>query len=368
VIVGSERLNEYLPLILNKKVGLVGNPSSMVGQTHIVDTLLSLKIDLVKIFSPEHGFRGDADAGEKVNSNIDAKTGLPIVSLYGRHKKPTAEDLKGLDFMIFDIQDVGARFYTYISTLHYIMESCANNNVQLIVLDRPNPNGFYVDGPVLNPKYKSFVGMHPVPVVHGMTIGEYAKMINGENWLPNSMQCQLTVIPCQGWDHSKFYRLPVKPSPNLPNMLSVYLYPSLCFFEGTVVSVGRGTNWPFQVIGHPNFTSKFSFTPAPNFGSKNPKLNGKKCSGVNFVEQGLSVMQNQKQIQLNWFIELYKVLNLEEKFFLSNNFINLLSGDSDFKQQVIAGESEELIRARWEPKLGKFKTIRKQYLLYSDFE
>ncbi|MFK8044879.1 MAG: exo-beta-N-acetylmuramidase NamZ domain-containing protein [Crocinitomicaceae bacterium] len=368
VSVGSERLDEYLPMILDKKVGLVGNLSSRVGQSHLVDTLLSLEVELVKIFSPEHGFRGEADAGEKVNSNTDIKSGLPIVSLYGRHKKPTAEDLDGLDFLIFDIQDVGARFYTYISTLHFVMEACARNNVKLIVLDRPNPNGFYVDGPVLNPKYKSFVGMHPVPIVHGMTIGEYARMINGEHWLPNSIQCNLTVIKCSGWDHSKFYRLPIKPSPNLPNMLSVYLYPSLCFFEGTVVSVGRGTNWPFQIIGHPSFNSEFSFTPIPNFGSKNPKLNGVKCKGVNFVEQGLSVLQNQKQIQLSWFIEFYKVLDLKEKFFLSNNFINLLAGDSSFKRQIINGESEALIRARWQPKLDQFKTIRKQYLLYADFK
>ena len=368
ILVGAQRFELYVPILDGKTVGFVGNQSSLVANTHTIDTLLSQDIKLVKIFSPEHGFRGKADAGEKVSSEIDKKTGLPIVSLYGSNKKPTGSDLKGIDIIIFDIQEVGARFYTYVSTLHLVMEACAENNVQLIVLDRPNPNGFYVDGPILNPKYKSFVGMHPVPIVHGMSIGEYAKMINGEKWLANNVVCDLKVIPCLDWDHSKYYQLPIKPSPNLPNMLSVYLYPSLCLFEGTVVSVGRGTDWPFQIAGHPEFKSgDFTFIPKSTEGAKNPKLNGQKCQGINFTESGLSVLQNQNQIQLSWFINFYEELNLKDQFFLSNNFINLLSGNSTFKSMVIAGKTEAEIRASWEPELTIFKAQRKKYLLYSDF-
>ena len=365
---GAERVDEYISLLDGKTVGFVGNQSSVINGVHVVDTLLAHGVKIAKIFSPEHGFRGTADAGEKVNSGKDISTGLPIVSLYGSHKKPTANDLLGIDIIVFDIQDVGARFYTYISTIHYVMEACAENNISLLVLDRPNPNGFYVDGPVLKTKYKSFIGLHPVPIVHGLSIGEYAKMINGENWLANNLECDLTVMTCENWDHSKFYSLPIKPSPNLPNMLSVYLYPSLCLFEGTVVSVGRGTDWPFQVIGHPKFnSSEFSFVPEPNMGAKNPKLKGEKCNGINFAESGLSVLQNQNQIQISWFIDVYKQLNLEEKFFLSNNFINLLTGDKDFKAMVIAGNSEQEIRDSWEPELTNYKSVRKKYLLYPDF-
>ena len=369
VSVGAANFDSYLPLLVNKKVALVGNHSSLVEKTHLVDTLLALEVDLVKIFSPEHGFRGEADAGEKVNSRQDNKTGLPIISLYGSHKKPTIDDLQGVEVVVFDIQDVGARFYTYISTLHLVMEACAEQKIKLLVLDRPNPNGFYVDGPVLNPAFKSFVGMHPVPIVHGLTVGEYAQMINGENWLPNELICDLTVVKCHNWDHSKLYRLPVKPSPNLPNMLSVYLYPSLCLFEGTVVSVGRGTDFPFQVIGHPRYNnSDFSFIPKPTVGAKSPKLEGVKCNGINFIESGLSVMQNQKQLQLKWFLEFYKDLTLKDRFFLSNNFINLLVGDAEFKTMVLAGKTEADIRASWEPALANYKKKRKRYLLYMDFE
>lgn len=369
VTVGAARFNLYLDQLGDKRVGIVGNQSSVVNHVHLVDTLLAYKVEIIKIFSPEHGFRGEADAGEKVNSEVDLKTGIPIVSLYGKHKKPTPADLSGIDVLLFDIQDVGARFYTYISTLHLVMEACAENNVKLLVLDRPNPNGFYVDGPVLDMKFKSFVGMHPVPIVHGLSIGEYAQMINGENWLSGTQKCDLTVVPCHNWDHSKFYKLPIKPSPNLPNMLSVYLYPSLCLFEGTVVSVGRGTDWPFQIIGHPLFSnSNFSFTPNPNFGAKSPKLKGEKCNGINFTESGLNVLQNQHQLQISWFIQFYKALNLKEKFFLSNNFIDLLAGDSSLKKMILKEASEAEIRQSWEPKLTEFKTIRKRYLLYDDFE
>ena len=281
VTVGAESISDYIQDLENKKVAVVGNQSSLVNGVHLVDTLISLNIDVVKVFSPEHGFRGKADAGEKVKSGIDSKTGLSIISLYGSNKKPKAEQLKGVDVVLFDIQDVGARFYTYISTLHYVMEACAENNIKLIVLDRPNPNGHYVDGQVLNPKYKSFVGMHQVPVVHGMTIGEYAQMINGENWLKNEIKCDLKVVNVKGWDHTQFYKLPIKPSPNLPNMLSIYLYPSLCFFEGTVVSVGRGTSFPFQVVGHPKFgEATFNFTPKPTSGAKHTKLENEKCFGI----------------------------------------------------------------------------------------
>ncbi len=368
VEIGASRFDLYLNKIKGKKVALVGNQSSRVGKRHLVDILIDKNVDLVKLFSPEHGFRGEADAGEKVDSGVDNKTGLPIVSLYGKHKKPTWSDFKGIDIVLFDIQDVGARFYTYISTLHYVMEACAEQKKKIIVLDRPNPNGFFVDGPILESNYKSFVGMHPVPIVHGLTIGEYARMINGEKWLGSNEICDLEVVPCKGWDHNKFYKLPIPPSPNLPNMLSVYLYPSLCLFEGTVVSVGRGTDWPFQVAGHPLFNSgKFTFKPESNFGAKQPKLEGKNCLGINFSESGLNIMQNQKQLQLAWFIEFYEVLNLNNKFFLSNNFINLLSGSDQFKKSILSGDSESQIRESWEPELSNFKITRKQYLLYPDF-
>ena len=368
VKVGASQISEYLNLLENKKVGVVGNQSSLIGEKHLVDSLLSLNIDVVKVFSPEHGFRGKADAGEKVASGIDKKTGLPIISLYGSNKKPRADQLNGVDVLVFDIQDVGARFYTYISTLHYVMEACAENNIDLIVLDRPNPNGHYFDGPILKPKYKSFVGMHKVPVVHGMSIGEYAQMINGEFWLPDSLNCDLTVIKCAGWDHTKFYKLPIKPSPNLPNMLSIYLYPSLCFFEGTVVSVGRGTKTPFQVAGHPKFvTDSFDFKPMPSDGAKHPKLEGKLCYGIDFTTIGLNVVQKQNQIRLNWLLLFYKKLNMKAQFFLKSNFINLLAGSDELKSQIIAGKTESEIRASWQDGLSEFKTVREKYLLYPDF-
>lgn len=369
VTVGAESFSDYLIDLKDKKVAIVGNQSSLVGDVHLVDTLLKLNINVVKVFSPEHGFRGKADAGEKVKSGIDAKTGLPIVSLYGSNKKPKKEQLTGIDVLLFDVQDVGARFYTYISTLHYVMEACAENEIKLIVLDRPNPNGHYVDGPVLELKYKSFVGMHQVPVVHGLTIGEYAQMINGEKWLKNGIKCDLKIIKIKGWNHSKFYKLPIKPSPNLPNMLSIYLYPSLCFFEGTVVSVGRGTKSPFQIVGHPNFDeTRFIFTPKPTDGAKHPKLENQKCFGIDFTKMGVNVIQKQNQIHLSWLIQFYKSLNLGQQFFLKNNFINLLAGSNSLQNQIIKGVSEEEIRASWKKDLDTFKLTRKKYLLYDDFE
>ncbi len=369
VKVGADQTELYLPKLAEKKIAVVGNQTSMIGQTHLVDSLLNLGVNVVSVFSPEHGFRGQADAGEKVKSGLDSKTGLPIVSLYGSNKKPKPEQLKGIDLILFDIQDVGARFYTYISTLHYVMEACAEAKIELIVLDRPNPNGHYVDGPVLKPDYKSFVGMHPVPIVHGLTIGEYAQMINGEKWLNNQAECDLTVIKVKGWDHNQFYKLPTKPSPNLPNMLAIYLYPSLCLFEGTVVSVGRGTPHPFQVIGHPSFSKdSFAFTPVPTAGAKHPKLENNKCFGIDFTQQGVDIIRSQRQINLNWMLLFYKQLNLKSGFFLKNNFINLLAGTNELKAQILSGATEAEIRASWSDDLKNYLIIRQKYLLYDDFK
>lgn len=368
VKVGAQRTELYLSFLKDKNVGVVGNQSSMIENVHLVDSLILSGVKVKKVFSPEHGFRGKADAGEKVKSGVDLKTGLPIVSLYGSNKKPTAEQLRGLDVLLFDIQDVGARFYTYISTLHYIMEACAENNIELIVLDRPNPNGHYVDGPVLDLKYKSFIGMHPIPVVHGMSIGEYANMIHGEKWV-KAEGLNFKVIKCEGWNHSKFYKLPIKPSPNLPNMTSIYLYPSLCFFEGTIVSIGRGTKYPFQIVGHPNFKGdSYEFTPNPTSGAKYPKLSGESCKGIYLPIIGVNVLQQQNELQLSWLLNFYNDLNLKEKFFLKNDFINLLAGSSQLKTQIISGMTEAEIRATWEKDLNNFKIIRTKYLLYSDFE
>lgn len=364
--VGAEQTQLYLPLIKNKTVGLVVNPTSVIKQTHLVDSLKSIGVNIKAIFAPEHGFRGDAEAGAHIKSGIDSKTGLPVLSLYGSKKKPSKEDLKGVEVVLFDIQDVGARFYTYISTLHYIMEACAENNIPLIVLDRPNPNGFYVDGPVLNPKFKSFVGMHPVPVVHGMTVGEYAKMINGEGWLPDNLKCTLTVIPCKNYSHSTIYNLPIKPSPNLPTPASILLYPSLCFFEGTDVSIGRGTNKPFEVVGKPDFKKgSYQFTPQPIKGvSENPKHNGKLCNGVLLTDFGESYMPIHASLYLTWLIDFYKESPNKEKFF--NSFFDKLAGTNELREQIIAGKTEQQIRNSWEPALTSYKNMRKKYLLYKE--
>ncbi len=367
--VGAENVAAYLPLLEGKSVGVIANQTSMLNDVHLVDTLLALNVNVKRVFSPEHGFRGKADAGEKVKSGIDAKTGLPVASLYGKNKKPKPEVLEDLDVLVFDLQDVGVRFYTYISTMHYIMEAAAENGVEVIVLDRPNPNGFYVDGPVLELKHKSFVGMHPVPIVHGMTVGEYAQMINGEGWLAEGKTCSLTVIPCKDYGHNDFYRLPIKPSPNLPNMEAVYLYPSLCLFEGTVVSIGRGTDSPFQVVGHPDLSKKrFSFTPTSREGAKKPKHQDQLCYGYDLTTFGQVYMRNVKELYLFWVIGMYEDLEDKEDFFLPNKFFNLLAGNSTLMQQIKDEVSVEQIRASWEPKLSQFKTMRKKYLLYPDFE
>lgn len=365
IVIGANQTEKYLPLLTDKKIGIVGNQTSVIfkengGYTHLVDSLLSRNMKIEKVFSPEHGFRGKADAGEKVKDGIDTKTGLPLVSLYGSNKKPTDEQLKGIEMMVFDIQDVGVRFYTYISTLHYVMEACAENNIPLLILDRPNPNGNYVDGSILERSQQSFVGMHPVPIVHGMTIGEYAQMINGENWLANKVKCELMVIKMKNYDHEKNYSLPIKPSPNLPNDQAINLYPSLCFFEGTNVNAGRGTTHQFQVFGSPDLNAEvfnYRYTPTPNDGAKHPKNEGKLCYGMNLTSE-----EKLSQINLGWLIEAYQNTNNKNEFF--NNFFPKLAGTQKLQQQIESGMSERAIKATWQAGLANFQNTRKKYLLY----
>lgn len=364
IIVGANQTNAYLPLLKGQRVGIVANQTSVVfkteAYTHLVDSLLSLNVAVKKVFAPEHGFRGKADAGEVVKDGIDTKTGLPIVSLYGSNKKPSIAQLKDIDVIIFDIQDVGARFYTYISSLHYVMEACAEQNKTLIVLDRPNPNGHYIDGPILEEAHTSFVGMHPVPVVHGLTIGEYAQMINGENWLKNSVKCNLKVITIKNYNRQMAYDLPIKPSPNLPNAQAINLYPSLCFFEGTNVSAGRGTELQFQIYGSP-FLPKtdYTFTPIPNAGAKYPKHENKVCNGYN-----LSNVKHQSALNLSYLITAYKNTTNQSTFFVSNGFFTKLAGTKKLQQQIEAGWSEDKIKATWTSGLNDFMVKRKPYLLY----
>lgn len=359
---GAERTELYLNDLKDKKVGVVGNQSSMIQNTHLVDSLIQLGINVVKVFSPEHGFRGKADAGELIESGVDAKTGLPIVSLYGSNKKPKDEQLKGCDVLLFDIQDVGVRFYTYISTLHYVMEACAENDIPMIVLDRPNPNGHYVDGPVLDMKYKSFVGMHQIPIVHGMTIGEYAQMLNGEKWLDDGVQCELKVIECKNYTHDMFYSLPIPPSPNLRSDRSIELYPSLCLLEATTVTVGRGTDGPFERYGHPDFPeTDFSFVPKSGFGSKSPKHEGKVCNGFN-LKDSLNPFRK-SQLDLSYLVKSNELLN--GKLFVNREkFFNLLAGNNILIKQLSDGKSEEDIRSSWQEGLDAFKIIREKYLIY----
>ena len=317
-IPGASRIELYLTDLQNKNVGIVANQTSIFNNTHLIDTLLSEGVNIKKIFTPEHGFRGSADEGAIINNSIDEKTQLPIISLYGNNKKPNPEQLKDIDILLFDLQDVGVRFYTYISTMTYVMEAAAENNIPIIVLDRPNPNGFYVDGPVLEKENASFVGLHQVPVVYGLTIGEYALMVNGEFWLKDSLQCNLKVIPLGNYDRNAIYELPIKPSPNLPNWESVYLYPSLCFFEGTIVSVGRGTETPFQLYGHPLMNEDFTFTPKQSEGRKAPLLCDQICHGELLIDYAHNYKQNKKELKLTWIINAYNQLKDNEKFF--NNF------------------------------------------------
>ena len=366
VITGAARTEAYLPLLKNKRVALLVNQTATIGETHLVDSLLKLQIRIQKIFSPEHGFRGNADAGEKVGNSVDQRTGLPIVSLYGKHRKADAADLRDVDILIYDIQDVGTRFYTYISSLQELMESAAENNKPLIVLDRPNPNGHYVDGPVLDTAFRSFVGMQSVPLVHGMTVGEYARMLNGEKWLSHGLSCKLTVIPCLQYTHHTFYELPVRPSPNLPNMASIYLYPSICLFEGTPLSLGRGTDKPFQVFGSPLFPKDlYTFTPRSMPGAKEPPLKDQLCYGYDLSGDTKNVLQQTgNQLQLKWVIQAYQLYPQKDKFFTP--FFNKLAGNSTLMQQIKDGKSEQEIRQSWEPALSHFKTLRKKYLLYKD--
>jgi uncharacterized protein YbbC (DUF1343 family) len=356
---GADNYAAYLPLLKDKKVGIVTNQTGILSdKTHVVDFLLEQKINLQKIFAPEHGFRGTADAGEHVVDGKDTKTGLPILSLYGDNKKPKAEQLAGIDVMVFDLQDVGARFYTYISSLHYIMEACAENNIQLIVLDRPNPNGSIVDGPILEKEFTSFIGMHPIPTLHGMTIGEYAQMINGEKWLKNGVQCNLIVIPCLHYNRNMTYSLPVKPSPNLPNDQAINLYASLCLFEGTNVSSGRGTEKQFQIYGSPFLPkSDFSFTPVSNFGSKDPMNKGLLCYG-----EDLTQAPKVHQLELKWLLKAYTTTADKTKFFTS--FFTKLAGTKKLQQQIEVGTPEADIRKSWEKGLSDFKVMRKKYLIY----
>lgn len=386
VITGADRLEVYLPLLKDKAVAVFANQTSVVSNTHLVDTLIKRGVKIVKIFGPEHGFRGNASAGEHVEDGRDKATGLPVISLYGDHKKPTAADFKDVDVIVFDIQDVGVRFYTYISSLEYVMEACLENHKPLLILDRPNPNGFYVDGPVLDKKFKSFIGMQSVPIVYGMTIGEYALMLAGENSLSaaankiNSYNIKtkptadtpfhIQVIKCKNYDHKTKYNLPVNPSPNLRTMGAIYLYPSTCFFEGTIFSEGRGTDKPFQIYGHPNMPKNlFSFTPMPNEGAKSSKCYNQVCYGYDLSGSNEEVLKKvDGKIQLKYILNAYKIFPGKDSFFLKNNFINKLAGNDVFQRQIKLGKTEAEIKKTWQPALVKFKAIRKKYLLYKDFE
>ncbi len=366
ITTGAESINEYLPMLKGKKVAVLSNQTGMIGNTHLVDSLVALKINIVAIMSPEHGFRGDADAGEHVSSSVDAKTGIPIKSLYeGNTGKPSADLMKSIDVLVFDLQDVGVRFYTYLTTMARMMEACAENKVKMIVLDRPNPIGFYVDGPILDMKYKSGVGWLPIPTVHGMTLGELAGMINGEKWLPKGIQCNVTVIKCKNYTHSSMYQLPVKPSPNLPNMRAIYLYPSTCYFEATPVSLGRGTDGPFQLYGHPNMKGyDFKFTPRSIPGAKTPPQLNRECYGVDLRTKPSIDEINKAGINLEYVIDAYKNLNLDDHFFRS--FFELLIGQGYVRKMIEDGKSAAEIKAMWAGDVAKFKIQRKPYLLYPE--
>lgn len=365
LLVGAERVSVWRPLVKNKRVAVVVNPTSRVGVDHLVDVMVEEGVQVQKVFAPEHGFRGEADAGAQIADGTDPSTGLPIVSLYGRNKKPSAEMLADVDVVVFDIQDVGARFYTYISTMHYVMEACAEQGKRVIVLDRPNPNGHIVDGPIRKPDYKSFVAMHPIPIVHGLTVGELAQMINGEGWLKDGRVCDLTVVTAEGWDHATPYTLPVAPSPNLPNQQSILWYPSLCLLEGTPISVGRGTPWPFQVVGFPNPShGEFSFRPVSMPGkATSPKHMGLACYGLD-----LRTEVAPDQFSLALVIGMYRLAAADEKEVFFEPFFTTLAGTPELAQQIQANFTEEEIRWTWAEELATYKRMRKQYLLYSDFE
>ena len=356
LVLGADRIDKILKTINNKKIAVVANQTSRVNDVHLVDTLLSLQQKIISVFSPEHGFRGIEDAGAKIDNEVDLKTGLPIISLYGKNKKPTSDQLKEIDIVVFDIQDVGARFYTYISTLHYVLEACGEDKIKVVVLDRPNPNGHYVDGPILEKEFMSFVGMHQIPIVHGMTIGEYAKMIVGEKWI--KFDCNLEIIEMNNYNRNDFYDLQIKPSPKLPNSKSINLYPSLCLFEGTNVSVGRGTNQPFQHFGSP-FLKFYSyvFQPKSGPGSKFPKHENSTCFGKNLTKYPYL-----NSLNLSWLIEAYNQTNNKEDFF--NSFFDKLAGTEKLRTQITSGLSDQKIKESWEPGLKEFKKTRAKYLIY----
>ncbi len=359
----AENIEAYFTILKGKNVALVVNQTSLVKQIHLADTLLRLGISIKKIFAPEHGFRGTADAGETVSDGIDTQTGLPVISLYGKNKKPSQEQLKDIEIVVFDIQDVGVRFYTYISTMHYVMEACAEEGIKLVVLDRPNPNGFYVDGPVLDTAFRSFVGMHPIPVVHGLTVGELATMINSEGWLKKGAQCNLEVIKCEKYQHKNRYSLPIKPSPNLPNDRAIELYPSLCFFEPTIVSVGRGTDTPFQIIGSPQHKAfyEFQFTPQSTPGANYPKHKGRVCYGKDLSSAPL---EYKNSLFLTELIGFYKQTENKANFFTNADFFDLLAGTKQLRQQLTEGKTEEEIRESWILPLEKYNKLRNKYMLY----
>ena len=361
IIVGAERMSEYLPMLKGKSIAIVANQSSRVGEVHLLDTLLASEIDVKRIFTPEHGFRGTEDAGASVLNSVDEQSGLPLISLYGKNKKPKKEQLEGIDVILFDLQDVGVRFYTYLSTLHYVMQAASEENIQLIVLDRPNSFMNVVDGPLMKEDQMSFVGLHPVPLVYGMSMGEYAHMINEEGWTKSGKKAELQIIRCENLKRESDYELPIPPSPNLPNMRSIHLYPSLALFEGTVISVGRGTTHPFQQIGHPDLKStyQYSFTPHPTEGASKPKLNGQVCFGVN-LQVGTKL--NQRSFELKYLIDLYQAMPNKEGFF--NSFFNLLAGDQELRSSIESGMNEEEIRSQWKDDLAEFMKLREKYLIY----
>lgn len=365
VVVGAERLDLYLPMLAGKQVGLVVNPTARVGATHLLDTLLARGVCVTRIFAPEHGFRGEEEAGEEVRNGLDVRTGTPVISLYGRKKKPSTTDLAFVDVVIFDIQDVGARFYTYISTLFYVLEACAANDKPILVLDRPNPNGHLVDGPLLEPDLESFVGIAPLPLAHGCTVGELARYFTGEDWIWKGPRPSLTVVPCLHYTHHTPYDLPVKPSPNLPDSRSVLLYPSICLFEGTVASVGRGTDTPFQLIGHPDFpVQDFCFIPRCNTGAKSPLFDNQRCYGYDMRGISIDSLRARSELDLHWLLDFYCEYPDKSRFFLKNNFFDMLAGTPELRRQIELGTSEAEIRASWQPGLDFFKSVRKPYLLY----
>ena len=369
LVVGAAQIDAYLPLLRSKRVGIVGNQSSRVGETHLLDTLLASDIEVVRLFSPEHGFRGTADAGEKVKDGVDTRTGVPIVSLYGKNRRPKPAQFADLDLLVFDIQDVGARFYTYISTLHYVMDVAAETGTPVLVLDRPNPNGHYVDGPVLDTAYRSFVGMHPVPVVHGLTVGEYAQLINGEGWLTGGRRAALTVIPVAGYTHSTFYSLPVRPSPNLPNDRAIALYPAFCLLEPTNVSVGRGTDKQFQVLGAAGLDVTqfpYTFTPRPMPGAKRPKLEGQVLHGEDFTDRSVRGIRQEQRLNISYLVDYYAAYPDRRDFFTSESFFDKLAGGKTLRRQLESGATVAEIRAGWQQDLEKFKATRAKYLLYPE--